>query len=297
MNSKDWYMLQTLYREKNITKSANNLFVSQPALTKRIQQIEKEFGIEIVHRRQKGVQFTPQGEYLVKYAENMIKEEQELKDKLANMNEEISGTIRLGMTSFITRQIPPVLKRFKERYPKVDFKLTSGWSNEIYNQIYNQEIHIGFVRGDYKWKGMKELLLVENLALVSYKKIKFSELPNLPRIDYNSDVKLQEMIDKWWGENYNVPPNIGIKVDKTDTCREMVANDLGYAIMPSVILKKSDNLYNVPLKDQSNNPIIRETWMLYNEEGYKLKLVRSFLEFMKEINFQEIISKNHMLIL
>lgn len=297
MDSKDWYILQMLYEQKNITKSANNLFISQPALTMRLKQIEKELDIKIVNRGQKGVQFTPQGEYLAKYAEEMIKREKEIKDQLANMNEEISGTIRLGVSSFITRQIPPVLKMFKEKYPKVDFKLTSAWSSKIYSQIYNHEIHIGFVRGDYKWNGMKKLLLVENLALVAYRKVKLSELPNLPRVDYNCDIKLQEMIDTWWAENYNVPPNIGIKVDKTDTCREMVANDLGYAIMPSIVLKKSGNLYQIALKDKNNKPIIRETWMLYNEESYNLKLVKTFVEFMAEINFQEMISKNYMSIL
>lgn len=297
MDSKDWYILQMLYEQNNITKSASNLFISQPALTKRLQNMEEEFCIKIVYRGQKGIQFTPEGEYLVGYAKEMIKREQQIKDELKNMNEEFSGTIRLGLSNFITRQIPPVLKMFKERYPKVEFKLVSTWSSEIYNKIFNREIHIGFVRGDYKWKGRKQLLLVENLALVSYKKVELDELPYLPRVDYNCDVKLQEMIDAWWAENYRVPPCIGIKVDKTDTCREMVANDLGYAIMPSLVLKKSEDLYQIALKDKNNKPIIRETWMLYNEEGYNLKLVKTFVEFMAEINFQEMISQNYMSIL
>lgn len=292
MESRDWYILQVLYAEKNITKAANNLFISQPALTKRLQQIEKEFDIQVVTRGQKGIQFTPQGEYLVEYAQQMIKHEEEVRDHLANMDDEISGTIRLGVSGFITRQIPPVLKLFKERYPKVNFKLTSNWSNKIYKQIYNNEIHIGFVRGDYKWKGKKSLLLVENLALVSYKKVELEQLPSLPRIDYNCDVKLQDMIDTWWAENYTVPPTVGIKVDKTDTCREMVANDLGYAIMPSLVVGNA-RLYQFALRDQNNEPIIRETWMLYNDEGYNLKLVKTFVEFMEEINFQKMISQNY----
>lgn len=289
MINRDWHILQMLYIEKNITKAARNLFISQPALTKRLQQIEKEFEVKIVHRGQKGIQFTPQGEYLVEYTKEMIKREKEAKDQLANMSKEISGTIRLGLSNFITRKIPPVLKMFKEKYPKVNFELTSNWSSKIYEQIYSNEIHIGFVRGDYKWKGEKELLLVENLALVSYKKVELEDLPLLPRVDYICDVKLQDMIDTWWAENYKVPPKLGIKVDKTDTCMEMVANDLGYAILPSLVVK-NENLYQVTLENQDNKPIIRETWMLYHEEDYNLKLIKTFVEFMVEINFQKIIS-------
>ncbi|MFP3121901.1 LysR family transcriptional regulator [Ectobacillus funiculus] len=292
MDKRDWNILQMLYREKNITKLAESLFMSQPALTKRIQQIENEYKVKIIHRGKKGIQFTPQGDYLVDYAVEMLKRDTEVRDHLANMDTEISGTIRLGVSSLITRKIPPVLKEFKKRYPKVEFSLTSDWSNKIYNQLYNHETHIGFIRGDYKWTGGKRLLLVENLALVSHSKVELDELPQLPRIDYNCDVKLKDMIDTWWSENYSVPPKVGIKVDKTDTCKEMIVNDLGYAIMPSLVVKNTGDLYRVALKDKTGKPITRETWMLYNEDDYELKLVRSFIEFMEEINFQQMISKS-----
>ena len=292
MDKRDWHILQMLYIEKNITKVAGNLFISQPALTKRIQQIENEYEVKVIHRGKKGIQFTPQGEYLVNYAAEMLERELEVKDHLKNMDIEISGTLRLGVSGFITRQIPPVLKQFKSRYPKVKFSLTTNWSNQIYNQVYNHEIHIGFVRGDYTWNGGKKLLLTENLVLVANDKIEVSELPLLPRIDYNCDVKLKDLIDNWWAENFTVPPMVGIKVDKTDTCREMVANDLGYAIMPSLVVKNQGELYETTLKDKEGKPIIRETWMLYNEDDYELNLVRTFIEFMDEINFQQLITKN-----
>jgi DNA-binding transcriptional LysR family regulator len=196
------------------------------------------------------------------------------------------------VSGFITRQIPPVLKWFKSKYPKVNFSLTTNWSSKIYNQVYNHEIHIGLVRGDYTWNGGKKLLLTENLALVCNHEIEINELPMLPRIDYNCDVKLKELIDTWWAENFTVPPNVGIKVDKTDTCRLMVANDLGYAIMPSLVVKNHGELYENALRDKEGKLIIRETWMLYNEDDYELNLVRTFIEFMDEIDFQHMITNN-----
>lgn len=291
MDKRDWQILQKLYEEKNITKVAESMFMSQPALTKRIQQMELEYKVKIVHRGKKGIQFTPQGEYLVKYAFEMIKRDIEVQNDLANMDNEISGTLRLGVSSFITRKIPPVLKEFKSKYPKVNFSLNTNWSNQIFNQIYNREIHIAFVRGDYKWLGGKRLLLEENLTLVSHDKVDLEDLPTLPRIDYNCDIKLIELIDTWWTENFSVPPKIGIRVDKTDTCRAMVANDLGYAIMPGLVVKNSEDLYQLPLNDKNGKPIIRPTWMLYHEDDYHLKLVKTFIEFMDEINFQKMIAE------
>ncbi|RBN36768.1 LysR family transcriptional regulator, partial [Priestia megaterium] len=55
MDDRDWLILQVLYREKNITKAAKELFISQPALTHRLQQMEKEFHVQIVNRGRRGV--------------------------------------------------------------------------------------------------------------------------------------------------------------------------------------------------------------------------------------------------
>lgn len=72
MNEKDWVILQTLLENHNITKAAEKLYISQPAITYRLQQIEREFGAQIVARGKKGVEFTSQGEYIVHFAKDMI---------------------------------------------------------------------------------------------------------------------------------------------------------------------------------------------------------------------------------
>ncbi|WP_081833677.1 LysR family transcriptional regulator [Geomicrobium sp. JCM 19055] len=61
-------------KEKNITKTARHLFISQPALTARIKQIEEYFETKIVLRERRGIQFTPEGEYLAKQAIDFIKQ-------------------------------------------------------------------------------------------------------------------------------------------------------------------------------------------------------------------------------
>ncbi|MGE6378422.1 LysR family transcriptional regulator [Peribacillus muralis] len=72
MEERDWIVLQTLYKEKNITNAATALYISQPALTNRVKAMEKQFGVRIVNRGRRGIKFTPQGEYLVKSAQEML---------------------------------------------------------------------------------------------------------------------------------------------------------------------------------------------------------------------------------
>ncbi len=288
MDNRDWLILKMLAQEKNITKTAESLYISQPALTKRLQQIESEFGTQIVHRGRKGVQFTPQGEHLVKYANDMLSTYMELKDYIQNMQDRVAGTLRIGVSNFITRnKLPKLLKLFKNRFPDVEFKVTSGWSGDIHQLIYDQEVHVAFVRGDYHWEDQKHLLLTEKIYIASLSQMDQKDLPNVPRIDYQADHKLKELIDNWWSTHFAAPPLIGIEVDKSDTCKEMMLNGLGYAILPGLVIEGEKDIFTIPLTDRSGQPIIRETWMLYHEEFMELKLVKAFIEFMKELDFQD----------
>ena len=282
METRDWTILKVLHEEKNITKTAELLYVSQPAMTKRLKQIEREFGVEIVHRSKRGVHFTPQGEYLAKCAGNILKQLQKIQNNLENMQDSIEGTLRIGASNFITRhKLPEILAGFKKEYPKVNFQVTNGWSNDIFSLIANQDVHVAFVRGDYDWQSNKELYLEETICIISAEPIELSDLPKLQRIEYNKDYKLNELINDWWWGHYSEPPQVCMKVDRSDICREMVVKGLGYAILPSLVVEKEKNIYKVDLSDIHGNLMKRKTWLFYHQETLELKLVKTFVDFVK----------------
>lgn len=68
MKDFDWELLHELYKNPNLTKVANVLYITQPTLTKRLQHIEAEFDVTIVERTPKGLEFTPEGKYLAEQA-------------------------------------------------------------------------------------------------------------------------------------------------------------------------------------------------------------------------------------
>jgi DNA-binding transcriptional LysR family regulator len=290
LDERDWIVLQTLYQEKNITKTAQRLYISQPALTNRIQQLEREFGITIVNRGRRGVQFTPQGEYLAKSANKMLLTLQNIKDNVLNMEKNLVGTLRLGVSTFFTDyMLPNLLKRFKEQYPNIEFKVTTGFSSHITELIHNQDVHISIVKGDYNWNDQKRLLFEESICIASKEEISIQNLPNLPRIDYHTDLLLQNSIDNWWSERFTLPPQVNIEVDKVDTCKKMVVNGLGYAIMPSLILNDVHDLNKMDIQTIDGKPIVRKTWMFYHKDSLQLNIVKAFVDFMeKEFNGQKI---------
>ncbi|WP_099362426.1 LysR family transcriptional regulator [Fredinandcohnia onubensis] len=289
MRSQDWEILKVLFENKNITRTGKQLFISQPALTNRIKQIEKEFGIKIINRDRRGVQFTPQGEYLAKSAEEMILKLRQIKDHLTNMESKVVGTINLGVSSFFTKyKLPQLLRAFKDNYPNVEFKVTTGWSRDLFHSLYKKDIHIAFVRGEYTWIEQKHLLFEDQLCVASMEEIDISNLPNLPRIDYKTDNLLKSIIDHWWIENFTRPPMVTMEVDQVDTCKEMVVNGLGYAIMPGMILKGNEDIHKVYITDKENNPLIRNTWMLYHNESLEVNVINAFVSFISSLDLRDL---------
>ena len=287
MDEQDWLIIKSLFEKKSITKTAATLFISQPALSSRLQQIEARFGAKLVVRSKKGVQFTPEGEYLVKGSCEMMKRIQVLEEHIHNMRDQAVGTLRIGASNFSTKYLlPELLMRFKELYPGIEFKVTTGWSRDIVNLVCNNDVHIGFIRGDYSWPGEK-LLLFEEKMYVSYKKkISVIDLPHIPRIDYRNDYSIQLLLDKWWDEKFSIPPQIGMEVDKVDTCKEMVLKGLGYAFLPGMILKPNDDLFNIEMEYKARKPMLRRTWMFYHKETMDLNLVRAFYDFIQTVDFK-----------
>lgn len=288
METRDWQILELLYEQKNITKTAHSLFISQPALTSRLRQIEKEFGITIVNRTSRGVQFTPQGEYLALSARKMLFDIRKIKEQVLNLDGAVIGTLRLGASSYFTAfTLPWLLQRFKQQHPQVEFDVHTNWSKDMFNMVFNQEVHIGFVSADYGWQSQKHLLYQEEIYVASATDIDLTELPRLPRINYHTDGLIKSMIDKWWRENFSQPPTISMQVDKLATCKEMVKHGLGYAIMPSRILHDQPRLKKIRLDDQTGAPILRNALMIYHEDVQELQVLNTFIEFVKTTDFTQ----------
>jgi DNA-binding transcriptional LysR family regulator len=283
MDEKDWLILQTIYEERNITKAADKLYTSQPSLTYRLQQMEEEVGVKIVWRSKKGIKFTSEGEYLVKYARNMLLEFQKTKDYLLNMNDNVEGIIRLGVSSnFAHYRLPSLLVSFLELYPNVQFKVKTGWSSEIFQLLQNEDVHIGIIRGDYHWLEQKVLISEESMCIISDKEIYIEDLPKLPRITYKTDPQLKQLINNWWHEHFIHPPLITMEVDKVQTCKEMVMHGLGYAIIPSICLKPHDHVQMIDLTSKNGEALSRKTWMTHRDSEQEFYVVKKFIEFVKQ---------------
>ena len=174
--------------------------------------------------------------------------------------------------------MPKYLEQFTRLYPNVEFNIKTGHSQELSEMVRNGIVHIGFVRGGIIWNGEKEVLLSEDINIVSSEEITYEELPNLNMIAYNTEASFARAIDFWWKGRYSQAPKIVMSVDNIESAWEMVKHNIGYAILPNAYMPSGDGLYLLPLKTKTGETITRESWMIYQENVLTLPLVKAFID-------------------
>ncbi|MCP1146702.1 LysR family transcriptional regulator [Lysinibacillus endophyticus] len=282
MNKQDWVLIQTVYEEKNLTRASRRLHMSQPALTYRINQIEKDLNIKVFTKVKNGIDFTPEGEIAYQFATKMNNEYLNFLDKLAETKKELHGEIRLGANTNIVRyDLTNILKSFTAKYPNIRFKIESGTNHKIWSDMLNDKFHVAFIRGDYYWNGPKELQREDQICLMSREPLDLEHLYRHKRITQKMDPQVAEEDHKWWYERFNVPQNIFIEVDNPETCREMMLHGLGYCALPYSIIKKEVEeaklpLFIEPMHFIDGRPFLRNQWALYKEESLKLEIIQVF---------------------
>ncbi|KAB2336697.1 LysR family transcriptional regulator [Cytobacillus depressus] len=292
MQKQDYIILVTVHEEKNITKAAQKLFSSQPAVTYRLQKIEEEYNIKIFHREGNKLFFTSEGEYLVEFSKKMLFDLSKMEDYIKTLKKDSKGTIHLGVSSnFALYKLPPLIKRFLEIHSQTQVNVYTGWSSEIIQLIKKNEIQIGIVTGNYNWYDEKILLTEDPITIISKKPLDIKELPYLPMIYYQPNRvigqtpeptnPLARTIENWWQENYKIAPLIRMRLDKVETCKAMVENGLGFSIIPKSCLTEDDFFYTYDLKNDKNKLINRKTWLIFRKSTLELSSVNNFVTFMK----------------
>ncbi|CAG9619899.1 LysR family transcriptional regulator [Sutcliffiella rhizosphaerae] len=284
MNTSEFQILSVLAKEKNMRKAAERLFVSQPALSQRLQSIEKNWNVKIFIRTQKGLVITPAGEKIVEFAEEVLMKADKVKEDITSLDKEVYGTLKIAVATIIGQYwLPKVLKKFIQQYPNAKVSLITGWSSDIVKSLYEDEVHVGIIRGNPEWKGVKQHLLSDKLYLVDTEINEISDLEHTERpfIQFKSDSTYYQEIQVWWHKKFQSPPKRTIVVDQIETCKQMALNGIGYAILPSITIQDDyEKIKKIPLEKDEVSNLHRDTWLIGYESSFKLKQVEAFMEIL-----------------
>ncbi|UPZ14489.1 LysR family transcriptional regulator [Flavobacterium humidisoli] len=152
----------------NFTKAATELYITQPAVSKHIQELEETYKTKLFERNGSKIALTPAGKILLKYTKSIFDIYREIDFEMSSFNKERQGLLRLGASTTISQYIiSPVLASFHQKQKDIKVNLLNGNTEQIENALINKEIEIGIVEGQSKNQSIKYIpFLKDELVLV-----------------------------------------------------------------------------------------------------------------------------------
>lgn len=284
MQDFDWKILVSLYNTKNITKSASLLYISQPALTKRLHAIENELGCTLVTRTRNGLDFTMEGEQIVRKAKKILTVIDEVHQDIAQFKNGTTGCLALGVPySYVRFVLPSLLKKFTARYPDVMVHIMTALSDKLVHQVQDGHLDLCFSRYTFEDNSLnKYLISVDQIYAVYNQPFTLKDLPHLPYIEYSKNSVTNSTGRLWWSENFDAPQKLRFRVPNGDTYMSMIQQGLGYGIFYDRNYFEHDkSIYAIPLTLKNGDDFTRKTWMVSQKDTTN-PCAENFIRLVKE---------------
>ncbi len=236
------YLNEIVRRELNISDAAAALYTSQPGISKQIKLLENELGIEIFVRKGKRLlTLTEAGQTILQIAQRILRETDNLKLVGQEFHAEDSGSLILATTHTQARYaLPPVVKSFIQRYPKVKLGLHQGNPTQIAEQVLNREADIAIASESimlydglvslpcYEWHHC--VVVPPNHPLLSLQQISLNDLANYPIVTYDHAFSGRSKIDEAFAAA-KIEPTIALTAIDADVIKTYVELGLGIGIL------------------------------------------------------------------
>ena len=227
----------------NFTKAATELYITQPAVSKHIQELEETYKTKLFERNGSKIALTPAGKILLKYTKSIFEIYREIDFEMSSFNKERQGLLRLGASTTISQYIiSPVLASFHQKQKDIKVNLLNGNTEQIENALINKEIEIGIVEGQSKNQSIKyipflkdELVLVCNSKnpLVKQNEISVNDLKSMKFITRERGSGTLEVIEfalKKAGLKFN-DLQIEMQLGSTESIKSYLLNSDCFAFM------------------------------------------------------------------
>ncbi|OLA78466.1 MAG: LysR family transcriptional regulator [Candidatus Melainabacteria bacterium 35_41] len=227
----------------NITKAANSMHLTQPTLSRQLQELEKELGQKLFIRGNHSVSLTPEGIILRKRAQEIIDLVDKTETEFTSFKDEVMGDIFIGSgeTKSI-KLITDIMKTLKKDYPKIKFHIVSGDSGDLVERLDKGLLDFcvliqpfNLEKYDYIDLGEKDtwgLLLRKDDPLADKKSIKIEDLMELPLIISRQAIRKTDennVFLNWFGNNFE-NLNIAGTYNLIYNAAIMTEDRIGYAM-------------------------------------------------------------------
>ncbi|MEH6888128.1 LysR family transcriptional regulator, partial [Priestia megaterium] len=266
MNLEQMQYIAEVDRTHSISLAAENLHISQAAISQSIALLEKEIGVVIFKRSRLGTTSTNEGKQIIRIANEILNKVSEIRDEAMYLNSSYSGELVIAsIPSLFITLLPRVLSKFKSDFPKVKLTIREIGSKEITEGVLKDEVDIGLVilSDEINHKAARSLTIAsllegkmnvcvsKNSPLASRDNLKVKDLRHHPLVIYSGQ-NWSSYIDRY--EQSVGLFNVLCTTDNSEAIKRMIAENLAISLLTDVMLLndayvKNGDIIAIPLID------------------------------------------------
>lgn len=274
-----------LAREKNFSRVAQKLGITQPAVSHAISKLEKELGTSLIVRENKDFNLTQIGHNILIYCKEIIKQTANVRSEVLSQQKGCRDKLILGTVWSVNNTLlPKIINSFKRQYPEIEVSVFEGVDQEIEEWLLEETIDIG-VLGWSSDQLKQQKLAEDRYVAVVPKKHPLAE----KKIVQVSELRTYDLISSKTGcgplikniaKYHKVDLKLKYEAREVLTILNMVREGLGVSIFPELAIPIGFvGVKFIPL----NTPITRNIFSAYKEENKSKPSIRLFLNHVANI--------------
>ena len=240
---------------RSFSRAAEKLFITQPAISKRISTLELALDCQLFDRLGKNVQLTQAGEALVPSYQRIITELDETQRIISNLRVQVSGHLKFGTSHHIgLHRLPPVLRQYTNRYPEVELDIQFMDSEQAASLILKGSIELALITLPdaiekplttiHVWSDPMECVVANDHVLAKQRTVTREQLAEHGVLIQSHSTHTRNIIDN----ALNLDENIKIIMESNylETIKAMIQNGLGWGVLPESMI--DDSLHRLKIK-------------------------------------------------
>ena len=241
-------------RKQSFSKASDTLFITQPAISKRIAALEEDLDTKLFNRISRKVTLTDAGKKLLPKAKELVNELNDMRRYATSLSDEIKGDLLIGTSHHVSmHRLPPILKKYRQQYYDVHLDMTFGESDSMCKLVERGEIELAIVTLPRNLPNslQKQVLWIDSLHLVvgpdhpllklqgiNHSKISLEQLSGYPCVLPSDVTETYRVINRQM-ESIGLSLNVQMTNNNLDTLKMLVGAGLGWSLLPKTLLDDS----------------------------------------------------------
>ena len=246
MNFGHLALFQAVAKASNMSRAAEELMISQPAISKQLKELERSLGVTLFDRVSKGMRLTDAGKLLQGYSRRIFALAEEARTAIDELNGIRRGKLVVGASTTIgVYLLPKIFVAFRKKYPLITLELVIANSQDIYKKLQTGEIHLGLTEGVIdELDAATSIFATDELVaiaspkhpLAKQKEISIKELVRQPFVVRETGSGTKSVVEKTLAKrNLTLSPIMSL--GSTEAIKRAVASGVGIAVVSALSIQ------------------------------------------------------------